>query len=471
MRMKAALLGIFLLLVSTQAATGEVPTPRKVRYDLHVETEWTELPSSPDRPEDKNATLTRSAVRVRRAVDPGSKEPYAPGRAFDCDVKDLRRSFRLEKKDLLLGEPILVALHVELQGRGVWREKLGGNYDARGRDGNFYFVMRHDDGSWVADPCGRVTSYMGGGMTHHEVRRGSPCSIWNAVQERCAIDRPGVYELYCLAASHAYHRPGILISREAAVAGLAGRIPEGHILCKGGGWFIDERTGKMSRLYDPYPTCKYLPQTRSPVVKHVPAEVVARLKSYWRIDRATDFARFRITVKEGTPAERRQMVGRWTRIAGSGPWHQMVGSRARAASDGITLARQDDFVPLVAKWIADPDRASQRMFNGLVMRGTPAAMKLIRDSDNWLATYALRHVRRERIPEAIPRLIESLTHPESRARAYAESTLHEWTGKYFQHTWRGFDSRRPTPEEGRKMQTLWRKWWDENSRTFGLQTP
>jgi hypothetical protein len=45
-----------------------------------------------------------------------------------------------------------------------------------------------------------------------------------------------------------------------------------------------------------------------------------------------------------------------------------------------------------------------------------------------------------------------LTHPESEVRARAEQALRDWTGQSFAHGWEGYDYRRPTLKEGRRMQ-------------------
>ena len=52
---------------------------------------------------------------------------------------------------------------IELDGKGEWREPVGGNYRARGRDDNFFFLMRHEDGTWVRDPYAPIDFSMGGG--------------------------------------------------------------------------------------------------------------------------------------------------------------------------------------------------------------------------------------------------------------------------------------------------------------------
>jgi hypothetical protein len=144
-----SILGIAILFHASLSsyAEREEAGPEEILVDLHIRAEWLPLSPSSDTP-----GTTRSALRTLRAIDPESEESYDRSKdVFRCNPTDLRRAFLLEKEEFLLGEPLLVEFRITLDGPGEWREPVGGNYRARGRDDNFLFLMRHEDGTWVRD--------------------------------------------------------------------------------------------------------------------------------------------------------------------------------------------------------------------------------------------------------------------------------------------------------------------------------
>ena len=57
-----------------------------------------------------------SAIEIRRAINTETGKPFDSSYSFACDLKDLRREFKLEKTEFFLGEPILVEFQIELNG-------------------------------------------------------------------------------------------------------------------------------------------------------------------------------------------------------------------------------------------------------------------------------------------------------------------------------------------------------------------
>ena len=316
------------------------------------------------------------------------------------DPVKARRTFRLESSDVLLGEPVLVEFRVELDGPGVWEEPV---FSPRGGRCGPSFLMRHEDGTWVPDIFeGHELMTLGGVGGVHEVKRGEPYSKWLAVQQWCAIERPGVYQLYAIG------------SGPDSLPKAAGSIPD--------------------------------------VVK-------SKLKT---AEHATDFARFTLTVRRGDDRQRRVMVERWTRRAdGEFNW-----GRDSAARTAMALARQDDFLPELGRRLRDENASLGEVYLGLAMRDDPRAVDLLFEAVGSQGIEAMPFLRPSRVPAAIPRLIDRLTDDDHATRAQAEDVLRGWTGQDFGHTWKGFNYKRPTLEEGRAMQPTYRSWWMKNQEGF-----
>lgn len=431
-------------------AEGEKAGPEEIEVDMHIRAEWLPLFPSSDAP-----STARSALRILRAVDPENEEPYDKSKAvFGCNPMDLRRAFLLEKEEFLLGEPLLVEFRITLDGPGEWRERVGGNYRARGRDDNFFFLMRHEDGTWVRDPYAPINFSRGGIVSSYEVKQNKPNPYWLAVQRWCAIDRPGTYDLYCFQTAHGQE---VLGKHQALVAGMSDELKRDHSLDADGA-LIDSRTGERSERYSIAASLRRPEGESSPLVEDIPADVA----TYARKSRnVMDFAHFRIAIRQGTDAERQQMVKHWTNIAESKERRSTWSVTARS---GIQFAQQDDFIPLIEKWIGDKTRTVA--FSGLAMRPNPRVADILLRTGAPNAVAAMRFLRPEQVPDVIPQLIERLTYQDNHMRARSEERLCAWTGQAFHRDWRGYDSQRPTLEEGRRMQLLWADWWRKNKDSF-----
>src|SRR5205814_1797068 len=111
---------------------------------------------------------------------------------------------------------------------------------------------------------------------------------------------------------------------------------------------------------------QYLGTSESPIVGHMPAELAARLGDGARNCGA--FAHFRIVVREGTPAERRQMIETCVNradMSGNDAWRDSPSSAVREA---IWSARQDDFLPTIAQWVREAKHGEALYLDGLALR-------------------------------------------------------------------------------------------------------
>jgi hypothetical protein len=450
---------LFHVLASSYAEEKEAE-PEEIPVDLHIGAEWLPLSPSVDKPDSDAYILTRSALRIWRAIDPETEKPYDNSKVvFDCNLADLRRIFRLEKREFLLGEPLLVEFRIALDGPGEWHERIGGNYRARGRDDNFLFIMRHEDGTWVRDPYAPINFYMGGIVSSYEVRQNKPLSYWFPVQRWCAIDRPGTYDLYCFQMAHGHE---VLGRRQALIAGMPDYLKRDHYL-NADSILIDSKTGKCSERYSITSTQRRHKWEASPLIDEIPPDVVAR-----RVQNAMDFAHFRIVIRQGSEEERQQMIKYWTNIAESEAERSMPRTRSAAAIRAIQFAQQDDFLPLIEEWIAAKTR--RVAFSGLAMRPSSKVTTILLRLGEPNAVSAMRFLRPDQIPDLIPQLIEWLTHEDNEMRARSEERLRKWADQDFYHTWRGYHIERPTLEEGRRMQPMWEEWWEKNKDDFKPKT-
>jgi hypothetical protein len=429
---------------------------QEISVGLHIEAEWRLLPP---------AAGTRSALRILRAVDPQTKKPYDNSiDIFGCNPTDLRRTFHLEKKDFILGEAILVEFRVDLHGPGQWQEATGGNYRSRGRDDNFLFLMRHKDGTWVQDRYSNASGFGGGLAGSYEVSQNKPMSYWFGVQRWCAIDKPGTYELYCFQTAHGATVTGQSSARRAA---SPDEIKKVHTVDNNGG-LIDTKTGKLSQKYRPTTRWQRNKWPASPLADEIAAEVLAHAAQAWNAQSTVDFAHFTIVVREGTEQQRQDMIRYWTNIAESGSDRVMPTKRAAAAREGISFAQQDDFLPLIEKWIASASQPSN--LYGLAMRPSAKAAAILLKTETPNAIAAMHYLHRDHIPDVIPQLIEWITHENDRMRTQSEYRLHTWTGQAFGRDFRGTKQGWPTMENAREIQPLWRKWWQQNKGSFKPQT-
>ncbi|MBN2497723.1 MAG: hypothetical protein JXR96_24225 [Deltaproteobacteria bacterium] len=415
-----------------------------LEIEIRIKPYWLELPP---------AGATRSALRFNRAIEAEAVESPAP------DIpQGLARSFRLERHDFLLGEPIPVEFRIEVQA-GKWTEHIGGNYRARGRDDNFLFVLLDAEGKAVLDPYGDPASlvYMGGLSSSYDVRPGKPRSYWLALQRWAAIAQPGRYELHCFHAHSGFELPRQAPAVRAAVAALP-ESERARIRVDRHGHPFDRRDDKPVRvrvIHEQGPD--------SPVLNHVPQSLRVRVER-WAFQGLTDYARLDLTIRHGSPAERARMQSDWKKRLARRARHDWPSSRMTAAREAIVFARQDDFLPLLASW-GSADHPE--VWTGLAMRPSRAAFEILAAKPRWEVFSAMYYLAEGHIPKAIPVCIDALTHSDHQVRAQAEMRLHVWTGQSFFRSWGdGYDWKRPSLAEGRKMQPAWRAWWKANQATF-----
>jgi hypothetical protein len=451
--------------VDAQAAEDK---PEEVQVDVHSVAEWVALPVR-DLDAVAGRAVALSAVRILRAIDPETKAPYdASNEELGCDPTALRREFRLEKAEFLLGEPILVELRVEMEGEGEWREEFGGCYRARGRDDNFLFLMRHEDGTWVGDPYAPIMMYMDGLASHFTVKEREPHSSWLAVQRWCAIERPGKYDLYCF---HRAQGLDVIGRRAALLAGMPAEVMKDHRLDEDA-VLVDSATGELSTRYTVSTRIVEVGEggrwAKTPFWSELPLGVTgyAREANAWGVEETSDFAHFKIVVRDGTPEERRAMVERCSEQAADARDDQTGYGKAPAARQAIQFAMQDDLLPLIADWIKFDRDTDHNNFAGLAMRPSKASTALLLKCGAKDAVGGMYWLRKEKVADVIARLIEWLADDDVEARHMAEWYLRKWTGEAFGHSWEGEDREHPTLEEGQAMQAAWRAWWDENKADF-----
>jgi hypothetical protein len=444
------------LLVLSVPVTARARTKREIEAKVETRADWIALTRVSGNP-------THSAVRVVRAVDPRTKKPFdASLKILGVDPGLLRRAFRLEKSRFLLGEPLLVRLEISLAGHGKWREPIGGNYRARGRDDNFLFLLRHEDGTWVEDPYGPVSLYMGGISSSYDVTDRNPVSYWLSVQRWAAVERPGKYDLYCFHVAHGY---GIAGYRRALNAALPPALRRRYVVTRDGE--LVGRAGRKRSGMRMVPTINPAPGPASPILKRIPAPVAKRAGSF-SLAQVADYAHLRIEITRPSAADRKAMVQRWTGLVRTSPrapsWPS---NRLAAAREAIRFARQDDFVDLIESWnVSKPTHANPDNFTGLAMRSSPRAVKILLNYRVPAAISAMAHLRGAAIARAIPVLIDRLSDGDHQVRALSEFQLTRWTGKQFLRDWNGYHWKRPSLQKGRRMQPLWRAWWKKNRGGF-----
>lgn len=379
---------VFLLIAGSIAA-----------QDLRVAARWTPLPDA-----EIDGALHRAALRTLHAERDGKpvQELTVPPR--------LTLRFRTEGRTFLLGEPILVGLRIELQGPGEWKEWVGGNYRARGRDDNFLFLLRRSDGTWLPDVYGKLQHHRGGLSSAWIATAEKPFEVWNAVQRWAAIDAPGDYELHALYRAHGHD--------------VVGGAP-------------DLRWGALER--------SPLAATLDPAVKTRAAA------NHWPVDALTCYARIPIVVRPGKPSERARMVDEVTARV-SDPAPRSMGSREAARVDAVTFARQDDFLALLAMQYRDRGGLGWlTAAQGLAIRPSPEAFEVLVGGGPAKAMSTAWMMCRENARRLMPHLIGWLGHEDEDVRNSALTRLRHWTGD---------DAPKSDDRE------TWRAWWTKSSKDF-----
>ena len=428
---------------------------------VKVET-WERRDYFPLRPAGEPPTF--SALPIARVLDPSTHEPLDRSNAsLGCNPADVRKTFRLESANILLGEPILVEFRTELNGPGTWAENFGGNSRGLGRDGNFGFAMRHQDGTWVPDIFEgyKMMSFGGIGGTR-QIEQGQPHSDWLAVQQYVAIDRPGVYDLY----AYGWGQSGVEVGFGKLVEAALPAEARARLRADDHGVLVDRVTTDASTEFSLERTSHgdRRPPEASPIAVEIPA---AQKAHYPGVAYATDYAHFTLTIRAGTDTERGAMVGRWVKAIDPTNQDGATWEQASAIKTAMTLARQDDFLPAIeARLRAGEADSFGQTFLGLAMRDSPRAVALLFDPASARGIEELRFLRPSRVVDAIPPLIGLLTAAEPTTRSAAEEVLGSWTRQTFGHTWNGYNYHRPTLEEGRTMQAEYRTWWESARSTF-----
>jgi hypothetical protein len=365
-----------------------------------------------------------------------------------ADPADLVRTFRLEKEDLLLGEPIRLEFAVALNGAGTWREEVILNSVTRERRNHFLFLlMRHADGTWVRDPLGAGYGAMHGtGGYPAVVRPGQPVSQWFGVQRWCLLTRPGTYDLYCFQ-----------LEREHGE----------YDYC--------------TRTLDATPASWTLePGTVNPLLKQIPPDVLEVAKRHFDAGRTGDFAHLTLRVREGTGDERSRMVRSWTEEAIRGPdiappRERSPNDRFSALCDALIYAKQDDFLPVVERWLGYPPEVTTLAGDGLhvicreglALRASPAAMALLEKpgvSRAWL-TIILAHPTHR--PALMPWVIRHVLHEDPDVRRGFVLTLQSWSGQVFVPDRDGKKAEPPwTLEECERAQEAAKRWWEKHEAEF-----
>ncbi len=176
-----------------------------------------------------------------------------------------RRTFSMDQTTFLLGEPILVRFQIEFSGDGEW--EIDDWCYTNNRDGTFLILMRDEHGNWLPDRYDPI-SRLGGGHGPNGVFSSQVPEIhYLPVQQYRAVIEPGQYEIFCMK-----QRTDI-------------------------GW------------NDNYPP--------SPLSKEIPRDVLKEVKkrNFAGANSVTDFAKFKIHIKQWSPDEYTRMIQKWTNLA------------------------------------------------------------------------------------------------------------------------------------------------------------
>lgn len=426
--------------------------PRALPVEIPTRVEWHEVDALPH---------SHAAIAVERALR-ADGTPYDPSFAVvGTSPATTRRGFVLERSEWLLGEPLVVEFRVEVEGPGIWKELVGGNYRAHGRDENFMFVLLRADGTVVPDIYAHTSgAHMVGGIAGiHEVTADAPLSYWLPVQRYSAITEPGTYELYCLGYSH-----GFAVEIAGWHEAMADAIPQPyaatHTLVEDRNQLVDRSTGQPVELFLS-PSASRQPAPGSPLAAQLPS-AIASMGGL-----ATDVAHFRVEIRAPKQAEREAMVASWTAIVEDYD-ASLPAPRHDAARDAMWFARQDDFMPLIATWLQAGEDGGAKQ-DGLAMRGTDEAIALLLAHGDGSGIGALSLLEDDQAVRTIPRLIERLSDPAADVRAASFSLLTEWTDERFGAGWVGYDSGRPTADEAAAIQARASEWWTAHWAGFAIR--
>ncbi|MCC6487972.1 MAG: WG repeat-containing protein, partial [Candidatus Hydrogenedentes bacterium] len=483
MRPSSCLIRVGMLAVSSWAIAYAGIMPEPIPVQVSFRNDWFLLPSTPDDAQSEAPVMTRAAACISHAVDPATGKTYEAEWPFDCAPEQVHHTFRLEKHEFLLGEPILVEYLLSIEGAGEYSEGLGGNYRSRGRDDNFLFLLRRDDGTWVRDVHPWAGGAGGGPAGALSAKEDQPASLWSAVQRWCAIQEPGHYSLYCI-----YRAPRGSLQfgvREAVLAQVPETVLRAHEIDERG--FLHKAgTKEKSDEFVIERSPKWLDGDSSPLLDGMPPEIKAlmsdftipalneRVRQYAEFEirghmkNATAFAQFPIVIKPGTPDERKTMVEDWVRRAETTDAQGSPNNtKSKAILEAICFAQQSDFLQTVRGWMkTNPDiRIASSGQLGLAFNPDKeaAAILLGLDNEKGGTRYA---VHPSKNPRVMPNLIELLTYDDGTVAGRALQLLRQYSGCYF---FAGPDGQALEPlseSQMKEAQVLWRVWWSRNAATF-----
>ncbi|TWU14368.1 hypothetical protein CA54_32130 [Symmachiella macrocystis] len=326
------------------------------------------------------------------------------------NLRLFRRTFSMDQTTFLLGEPILVRFQIEFSGDGEW--EIDDWFYVNNRDETFIILMRDEHGNWLPDRFDLIRRLGGGHGPDGVFSSQVPEIHYLPVQQYCAVTEPGQYEIFCMKQSM-------------------------HV-----GW---------DNQYPP-----------SPLAKKMPPDVLKELKqrNYGGANSVTDFAKFKIHIKQWSPDEYTRMIQKWTDLAAAGEdsTHENHRDQKPAIRRAWRYSLQNDFLPQMQEW--------NRQYT--IYEGHPFQRFYI-----WEAADAWRSdpTTRAEAAEFIPQFIEDLTAESDIARSTAEFHLRAWTKQSFGHDWQGHRPDRPTSQEGEQMQVAWKEWWEKNRDSFVKQVP
>lgn len=276
-------------------------------------------------------------------------------------------------------------------------------------------------------------------MTDNEYSRHD----WFALQRYRAITRPGSYDLYCVGyggtnrpilRNHPPTSASPLFERvSSALSSYEVRYPINIVYP-----YFDSEAGETIITFD---------------------DLLHSLK------RATSFAHYRFTIREGTEAERAEMVAR--HVAAStepSPAERTTVDIKRVWENrnGIYTVLQSDFYEYVES-IHRFAGGEIKLHLGLLAHPDSRFTALLLDHEPNIAQNAFRYVYN---PGIIGNLVEILTHENPETARLALHHLRETTGGFFAATELGAPAPLDSIENREALQEEWRQWWLANKEGF-----
>lgn len=319
----------------------QISWAQPLTVEVRAKTEWLSLSET-------------SAIRVRRALSPTTGKPYQALPQYPT----LSREFGLPHRKLVLGEPLLVEYRVSDSEESSWKEPVGGRYRGSGRDDNFRFFLRHEDGTWVPDPYGKTWD-MGGISVEREVGPERTFSYWLPIQRWCRLTRPGKYRLYCIRWVADYTLRG----RDEA---LNESLPDVLRFDTASG-IVDAATGEAvdDQKYN-WQVVEEEPAT-SPI--SLPKDLLEEMRRRdIPEDSVATFAEFQFEALSEPPT-----LQKWKDLA-EGENLTWPDNRSTAARIGLWYLPQTSQLELLKSWLGE---AGPTELQGLAMNPNPEAVKLL----------------------------------------------------------------------------------------------